>query len=98
MLTSFNANVILSFKLEKKRKKIISHLEKSPINTIFTIVFIGFLCLFRATTAAYGSSQARGLIGAAAEGLCLSHSNTRSEPCLQPTYTTANSNAGFLTH
>jgi len=34
---------------------------------------------------AYGGSQARGLTGAAAAGLCQSHSNARSEPHLQPT-------------
>ena len=34
---------------------------------------------------AYGGSQARGLIRAAAAGLSDSHSNTRSEPYLQPT-------------
>ena len=34
---------------------------------------------------AYGCSQARGLIGAVAAGLCHSHSNTGSEPCLRPT-------------
>jgi len=38
--------------------------------------------LFRAAPAAYGSSQARGLIGAVAAGLRQSHSNTRSELCL----------------
>ena len=34
---------------------------------------------------ACGSSQPRGLIGAAAAGLCLSHSNAGSELCLRPT-------------
>ena len=38
-----------------------------------------------ATPAAYGSSQARDQIGAAATGLHQSHSNTGSEPCLRPT-------------
>ena len=38
-----------------------------------------------ATPVAYGSSQARGQIGAAAARLCLSHSNASSEPPLQPT-------------
>ena len=37
------------------------------------------------TPTAYGSSQASGLIGAAAAGLHHSHSNVESEPCLQPT-------------
>ena len=47
-----------------------------------------FFCLFAiswATLVAYGGSQARGLIGAVAAGLCHSHSNAGSEPCLQPT-------------
>ena len=41
--------------------------------------------LFRTTTAAYGGSQARDLIGAVSAGLHYSHSNTRSKPHLQPT-------------
>ena len=49
---------------------------------------------FRATPVAYGSSQARGRIGAVAAGL--HHSGTRSEP--HWTYTVAPGNAGFLTH
>ena len=40
---------------------------------------------FRAISVSYGSSWARdGGIGAAAAGLCHSHSNARSKPCLQP--------------
>ena len=41
-----------------------------------------FFGLFRATPIAYGGSQARGLIGAAAAGLYHSHSNAGSEPHL----------------
>ena len=44
-----------------------------------------FFLLFRAVPAAYGGSQARGLIGAPASGLHHSHSNARSQPCLRPT-------------
>ena len=46
-----------------------------------------FLCLFRAIPVACGGSQARGLIGAVASGLCHSYSNSnaRSKPRLQPT-------------
>ena len=51
--------------------------------TVETMCF--FFFLFRATYGAYGSSQARGWITAAAAGLHHSNSNTRSEPCLQPT-------------
>ena len=42
-------------------------------------------CLFRAVSVAYGGSQARGLLVAVAPSLHHSHSNVRSEPCLQPT-------------
>ena len=46
------------------------------------------VCLFAfswATSSAYGGSQARGPIRAAAASLCQSHSNTGSEPRLPPT-------------
>ena len=41
--------------------------------------------LILTTNAAYGGSQARAQIGAAASGLHHSHSNMGSEPCLRPT-------------
>ena len=44
-----------------------------------------FFGIFRATPTAYGSSQARGRIGATAAGLHHSHSNSESEPRLRPT-------------
>ena len=44
-----------------------------------------YLGLFRATLAAYGSSQARGQIVAVVACLHHSHSNARSELCLRPT-------------
>ena len=49
-------------------------------------IFFSFLFffLFSAALKAYGGSQARSLIRAAAVGLYHSHSNARSEPCLQP--------------
>ena len=43
-----------------------------------------FFWLFRASPAAYGSSQARGLIGAVAASHSHSHSNARSELHLRP--------------
>ena len=46
--------------------------------------FLIYFLLFRAAGVAYGSFQARGLIRAAAAGLYYSHSNTKSEPRLQP--------------
>ena len=45
----------------------------------------GFVLFFRATSAAYGGSQARGPIGAVAAGLHYSYSNVRSKPHLWPT-------------
>ena len=53
----------------------------------FAYVFTGvFLFVFlRAAPAAYGSSQARGKIGAAAASLYHSHSNAGSKPSLQIT-------------
>ena len=52
------------------------------------VSFFFFFCIFAiswAALAAYGGSQARGLIGPLAAGLRHSHSNTGSEPHLQPT-------------
>ena len=59
-----------------------------------------FILLFRATSTAYGSSQARDLIRAVAAGLCRSHSNARSKPRRQPTLelTTAHHNTRSFTH
>ena len=44
-----------------------------------------FLLFLWAAPVTYGGSQARGRIGAAATGLCQSHSNAGSELHLQPT-------------
>ena len=55
-----------------------------------------FFFFLMAVPVAYGSSQARGQIGAAAAGLQHSHSNSGSE--LSAIYTTANGNTGSLTH
>ena len=44
-----------------------------------------YILLFRAALVAYGGSQARGLNGTAATGLCQSHSNIGSKTRLRPT-------------
>ena len=49
------------------------------------ILFYLFFVFSRAAPAAYGDSQAKGLIGAIAAGLCHSHSNVVSKPRLRPT-------------
>ena len=64
-------------------------MASSPQVDFILLYFIfNFFCLFafsRAAPAAYGGSQPRGLIGAAATSLHQSHSNMRSDPLLQPT-------------
>ena len=52
---------------------------------VFCVFFFGLFAFSRAAPTAYGGSQARGPIGAVATGLRQSHSNTGSEPHLQPT-------------
>ena len=52
---------------------------------LFYFILFFVFCLFRATPAAYGGSQARGRVEAIAAGLCHSHSNSRSELRLRPT-------------
>ena len=55
-----------------------------------------FVLLFRATPAAYGSSQARGRIGATTAGLPTATAMQDLNPICD--LTTAHSNAGSLTH
>ena len=52
---------------------------------LFFIIFyfFVFLLFLGPLPAANGGSQARGLIGAVAAGLCQSHSNEESEPSLR---------------
>ena len=52
---------------------------------LYHMLFIYLFVFSRAPPAAYGGSQARGLIGAVASSLDQSHSNTGSELHLQPT-------------
>ena len=72
-----------------------THLKYVHI-VICPFFFFFFFFPFRATPAVFGSSGARGHIGAATAGLHHSHSNTTSEP--SATYTTTHGNAGYLTH
>ena len=48
------------------------------LNYFLTFVYL-FFYLFRAVPAAYGCSQARGLVRAVATGLCQSHNNAKSK-------------------
>ena len=57
-----------------------------------------FFFLFRVASVAYEGSQARGWIGAVANGLRHSHSNARSYLALSATNTTADDNTRSLTH
>ena len=56
------------------------------LGTLGSMMISFFFGIFRAAPAAYGSSQASGLIGTTAAGLHHSHSNVGClRPCLQPT-------------
>ena len=55
-----------------------------PALALCNSFFFFFFLLFRAVLAAYGRSQARGLIRAAAASLGHSQRNARSELCLEP--------------
>ena len=54
-------------------------------DSLYSCSFYFYFLLFRATLMAYGGSQARGLIRATSASLHYNHSNTGSEPHLQPT-------------
>ena len=53
--------------------------------SFFFVFFGGGFLLFKSAPVAYGTSQARGCIGAAAAGLHHSHGNEGSKQCLQTT-------------
>ena len=53
-------------KLENSNSKILRNVQMLEVKHFFVLLFV--FCLFRATSAAYGVSQARGLIGAVATG------------------------------
>ena len=58
--------------------------QKKLLRIFSKINILQFVFLFMAAPEEYGSSQARGQIRAAVTGLLCSHSNTGSEPHLQP--------------
>ena len=55
------------------------------LQLVFFFFFFGLFAISWATPVAYGGSQDRGRIGAVATDLRQSHSNSGSEPRLQPT-------------
>ena len=66
-------------------KHIYTHTDTAHTHThTLVFCFLGFFCFSRAAPAAYGGSQARGLIGATAADLHHSYSNAGSKPSLQP--------------
>ena len=72
---------ILSLEKEKRKNRKTASLLPGSLHLFYFIsplafFFFFFFCLFRAASAGYGGSQARGQIGATAAGLHQSHSNT----------------------
>ena len=65
--------------------KVYSSMALSRFPSLPLLLFFFFFVFFRATPAAYGGSQDRGLMGAVATGLRHSHSNMGSELPLRPT-------------
>ena len=77
---------IKQYIIANKTKKNVNLLILPTKRTGISISKFLFACLlFRAAPTAYGGSQARDLIRATAAGPHHSHSNPRSESCLQPT-------------
>ena len=64
--------------MQKKKKFLYVYI----VNYLYICFFFFSFFLFGATPTAYGSSQAKGWIGATAAGLHHSHSNAGTEPCL----------------
>ena len=64
-------------------KEVFSMPKLRSLSVSLSLIYLFIFWLVRAAPVAYGNSQARGLIGAAAAGLC--HSNAGSKPHLQPT-------------
>ena len=61
------------------------YLHYRACSQLHFLLWLSFFAFSRAAPVAHGGSQARDLIGAVATGLCQSHSNMGSEPCLRPT-------------
>ena len=84
---SVERGLTVDWEIAQHDKKPCSHGDGSGFLTI-SYHWLFFFCLFAiswAAPAAYGGSQAKGPIGTVATGLCQSHSNSGSEPRLQPT-------------
>ena len=73
----------MSIMLLRGEKQVAS--QNVEFNLIYIFNFFFFFSISWAAPAAYGRSQARGQIRAAAASLRHSHSNTGSEPRLWPT-------------
>ena len=75
----------------------LSHNRKSHTTLLFSCFILFYFCLYKAASMEYGSSLVRSKIGAAAAGLCHSHSNCQIQAA-SVTYTAACSKPRSLTH
>ena len=92
---------MIHIKSRKEKGKSNPGTSLTHLSTLQIFIIYLFL-LFRAAPAAYGGSQARGLIGPTAAGLHYSCQLTpQAQQCqiqaVSATYTTAHGNAGSLT-
>ena len=74
--------VDLRYLAGNNRGRVFSFPLVSAVRGYILFFLFFFFCLFRAASAAYEGTQARGPIGAAAAGLLHSRSNMGSEPHL----------------
>ena len=77
--------IVLPFTLNNVDKLTLLNVKGVTNISLYVVIIIIINHLFRATPLAYGSFQARGLIGAVAAGLHHSHRNSGSESHLRPT-------------
>ena len=85
-LAYFSCPLLISRIYPERLGSFISPKQRSSKSITFLFFFFfPVFGLFRAEPMAHGGSQARGLIGAVASGLCQSHSNAGSKPNLRPT-------------
>ena len=84
LLFSVFQNILLGRWEERKSGKEHGRIFRPEMVFMVSIYLLRLFCFIRSTSSEYGSSQARGQIGATTASLHHSHSNVESEPHLRP--------------